>query len=84
MAVLHKQSVGPSRTRFRQPSATGRRRLFWARLRARLRLWRNVWREREALASLDAAALKDIGLDPVAASREAQRPFWDAPGERDG
>ncbi|SEV98696.1 Uncharacterized conserved protein YjiS, DUF1127 family [Aliiroseovarius sediminilitoris] len=38
-----------------------------------------VHRERHALANLDAIRLKDIGLTPDAAYREANRPIWDIP-----
>ena len=36
-------------------------------------------RSRRRLADLDAHILRDIGLTPVEASREARRPLWDAP-----
>ena len=36
-------------------------------------------RQRAALAALDDAALKDIGLTREEAQLEARRPFWDAP-----
>jgi uncharacterized protein YjiS (DUF1127 family) len=39
----------------------------------------NVWRSCRALAALDDAALKDVGLTRHDATREAARPFWDAP-----
>ena len=35
--------------------------------------------ERRALAGLDAAALKDIGISFAEAQTEAARPAWDAP-----
>ena len=38
-----------------------------------------VWRQRQALRSLDARALADIGLSRAEADAEAGRPFWDAP-----
>lgn len=38
-----------------------------------------IWRQRQALKALDAAALKDIGLTPSQALAEARRPLWDAP-----
>jgi len=38
-----------------------------------------LWRERRALARLDARALEDIGLTREAALREARRPIWDVP-----
>jgi len=34
---------------------------------------------RQRLAQLDARALRDIGLSPAQANREAQKPIWDAP-----
>ncbi|MDC1275254.1 DUF1127 domain-containing protein [Ascidiaceihabitans sp.] len=46
---------------------------------ASLRHLYNVWRSRRALAALDDAALKDVGLTRHDATREAARPFWDAP-----
>jgi len=36
-------------------------------------------RQRNALAKLDDAALRDIGLTRRDALREANRPLWDAP-----
>ena len=47
-----------------------------------LRLWRAAvrWaaraRQRHDLAELDAHLLKDIGVTPGAAAREATKPFW--------
>lgn len=38
-----------------------------------------LWRSRRALDRLDAAALRDIGLDREAAEKEAKRPIWDVP-----
>lgn len=38
-----------------------------------------VWRSRQALARLDAAALSDIGLTKRAADAEAAKPIWDVP-----
>ncbi len=38
-----------------------------------------VWRQRRALARLDAAALDDLGLTRAQAQAEAKRPLWDAP-----
>lgn len=38
-----------------------------------------VWRQRQILKSLNAAALRDIGLTREQANAEANRPFWDAP-----
>ncbi|WP_246040435.1 DUF1127 domain-containing protein [Roseovarius arcticus] len=36
-------------------------------------------RSRRALAGLDNAALRDVGLTPSEARIEARRPFWDLP-----
>ncbi len=44
-----------------------------------LRLWLGLYRQRRALARLDARALRDIGLDARTARAEAARPFWDVP-----
>jgi uncharacterized protein YjiS (DUF1127 family) len=41
--------------------------------------WRALRRERLALAQLEPAALKDLGISPAQAEQEAKRPFWDAP-----
>jgi hypothetical protein len=38
-----------------------------------------VWTQRRALAKLDDARLKDLGISPQAAAIEAARPFWDLP-----
>ncbi len=38
-----------------------------------------AWRQRRALARLDDAALKDIGVSATDAAREARRPIWDVP-----
>ncbi len=46
---------------------------FWLRLLA----WNRVARERRQLLDLDPRLLKDIGLSPEEADREASRPFWD-------
>lgn len=37
----------------------------------------SVTRQRRRLATLDGAALADIGLSRTEALREAHRPFWD-------
>jgi len=41
-----------------------------------------TWRQRRALAALDAAALKDIGLTERDVHREIRRPIWDLPAQR--
>ena len=51
----------------------------YPRSAASLRHLYNVWRSRRALAALDDAALKDLGLTRHDATREATRPFWDTP-----
>lgn len=40
-------------------------------------LWIETAKGRRALARLDARLLRDIGIDPYDAAREARRPFWD-------
>jgi uncharacterized protein YjiS (DUF1127 family) len=51
--------------------------------RVSLFVWLNnahaLWRQRQALKSLDAAALDDIGVTRAQADAEANRPVWDAP-----
>jgi len=51
---------------------------------AQFRLWLDLWCERRTLRSLDARLLKDIGVDPEAAEREATRRPWDVPIARRG
>ncbi len=45
---------------------------------ATLRLWRQRACQRRRLAALDDHLLRDIGLDRVAAEREAAKSFWRA------
>ncbi|MCR9219540.1 MAG: DUF1127 domain-containing protein [Alphaproteobacteria bacterium] len=40
--------------------------------------WRARLEQRHHLAGLDARLLDDIGVDPVAAHREVEKPFWRA------
>ncbi|MEI4486902.1 DUF1127 domain-containing protein [Frigidibacter sp. MR17.14] len=40
---------------------------------------RALRRQRRALALLDPHLLRDVGLGPEQAAREAERPLWDAP-----
>ena len=47
-----------------------------ARLRHALALWFGRARQRHDLAGLDAHLLKDIGVTPGQAGREAAKPFW--------
>ncbi|MEE9587106.1 MAG: DUF1127 domain-containing protein [Hyphomicrobiaceae bacterium] len=49
---------------------------------ALMELWASLRRQRRQLASLDEAALKDIGLSGADAFRAAQRPFWDLPKDQ--
>lgn len=44
--------------------------------------WIRVARERRQLAGLSDRELRDLGLDPEMAAREAARPFWDLPQGR--
>ncbi len=39
------------------------------------RLWQ-THQERRALAELEPRLLRDMGIDPVAAAHEIERPFW--------
>lgn len=45
----------------------------------RLSLWTGLLKQRKALSELDDHLLRDIGITPEAARREARRPPWDAP-----
>ncbi|KAA9010201.1 DUF1127 domain-containing protein [Histidinibacterium aquaticum] len=38
-----------------------------------------LYRQRRALARLDASGLRDIGVSASDAAREAARPVWDVP-----
>ncbi len=38
--------------------------------------WHQRWHQRQHLAGLDAHLLRDIGVTPRAALREAGKPFW--------
>ena len=40
-----------------------------------LKLWQSN-RERQRLADLDSRLLRDMGIDPMAAAHEVDRPFW--------
>ena len=41
-------------------------------------LWHQRWQQRRQLAELDAHLLRDIGVSPWEAIREASKPFWRA------
>jgi uncharacterized protein YjiS (DUF1127 family) len=49
------------------------------RIARRVRRWRELSQQRAALASLDDATLRDIGISRAEARFEATRPFWDDP-----
>lgn len=44
--------------------------------------WLRIARERRQLAKLTPELMKDIGIDPLEARREAGRHFWDVPAGR--
>ncbi len=44
-----------------------------------LRRWRQLYRQRQQLAALSDATLKDIGMSRADIEVESQRPFWDDP-----
>ncbi|MCW1931112.1 DUF1127 domain-containing protein [Pararhodobacter zhoushanensis] len=46
------------------------------RLRPTLRRWHRNATTRRDLRALDTHLLRDIGVTPAAAAREARRPFW--------
>lgn len=46
---------------------------------AQVRRWQQLAHERQLLASLNDAALKDLGLSRSEVFSEIQRPFWDDP-----
>lgn len=48
-------------------------------VRGLVRLWLDVWSERQALQRLDDRMLADIGITPEVAAREAARTPWDVP-----
>ncbi|PVA06862.1 DUF1127 domain-containing protein [Thalassorhabdomicrobium marinisediminis] len=47
------------------------------RLTPSLATYLAVWKQRRVLADLDDDRLRDLGLTPAQAAREAARPFWD-------
>ena len=55
--------------------SAGLGRLFLASLKT-LHSWYERSRQRRRLAQLDDRLLRDIGLDRVAAMKEAYKPFW--------
>ena len=67
LANLHPGSVAPA------ARGRGAQRSLWQRIVS----WNRVARERRRLIGLDPRLLRDIGLTPEDAYREASRPFWD-------
>ena len=45
---------------------------------AQIGAWRERSRERRQLGALPPHLLKDLGIDPADAQREASKPFWRA------
>ena len=41
-----------------------------------VKLWMNAQRERRVLRNMPYSRLEDIGVNPEAADREAQKSFW--------
>lgn len=67
--MINERALGPARlpmARLLSPVA------FGAFL---VKLWQSN-RERRDLAELDPRLLRDIGIDPLAAAHEVERPFW--------
>lgn len=59
------------------PAAATALRSWLRRWRAVLRDWRVRSESRAVLRGLDPHVLRDIGVTPAAAAREAARPFWE-------
>ncbi len=51
-------------------------RAAFASTAATLKLWYQRARQRRRLAQLDEHLLRDIGITPEQARREARKPFW--------
>lgn len=49
------------------------------KLGQQLKRWYQLAEQRRRLASLDGAALKDLGLSRADVLQESERPFWDDP-----
>jgi uncharacterized protein YjiS (DUF1127 family) len=49
------------------------------KLGQQLKRWYQLAEQRQRLASLDEAALKDLGLSRADVMQETERPFWDDP-----
>ena len=50
-----------------------------SKLGRQLKRWYQLAQQRRRLASLNEAALKDLGLSRADVLQEAERPFWDDP-----
>ncbi len=50
----------------------------------KVRLWREIARERSELRRLSEYIAKDIGISRSELEREADRPFWDYDRDREG
>lgn len=68
------QSAAPC-PRHRQASLD-RARDTLGRLARKLALWFTRYQQRRVLRELDAHLLRDIGITPEQARREAAKPFW--------
>jgi uncharacterized protein YjiS (DUF1127 family) len=73
LADLHPGRLAPAPVARRAPRPS-----LWQRLAA----WSRVAHERRRLLELDTHILRDIGLTPEEAHREASRPFWDLDDRR--
>ncbi len=51
-------------------------RTVFSQAAATLKLWYQRARQRRRLAQLDEHLLRDIGITPEQARREARKPFW--------
>lgn len=47
------------------------------RIWAKVKLWKDISRQRRELGMLSDHTIKDLGISRVDAEREANRPFWD-------
>lgn len=51
-------------------------------IKRQLLRWYELHRQRQQLASLSDAALKDLGLSRADTQQEVERPFWNDPMKR--
>lgn len=58
-------------------SAAALRGVSFGALFARVATWTQTAKQRRALARMSPEMLRDIGLDPISAAHEAERPFWE-------